>query len=179
MDFRRVLDTVGGFLSDRGYRYALAGALALSAYSISRATLDLDLVVEAGARAELIAFLESLGYETLHASTGYSNHLHALPALGRVDCIYIEGRTADQLFEDAREIGTFQGLKVRVPRPEHLCAMKVLAMKNDPSRALQDMADIQRLLELPEIDEIEVRRYFERHGLIEAFCEIKRRSGSA
>ena len=179
MDFRRVLDTVGGFLSDRGYRYALAGALALNAYSISRATLDLDLVVEAGARAELIAFLESLGYETLHASAGYSNHLHALPALGCVDCIYVEGRTADQLFEGAKEVGTLQGLKIRVPRPEHLCAMKTLAMKNDPSRALQEMADIQRLLELPEIDESEVRRYFERHGLIEAFHEIKRRIGSA
>jgi hypothetical protein len=51
--------------------------------------------------------------------------------------------------------------------------------KNDPSRALQEMADIQRLLELPKIDEDEVRRYFERHGLIEAFHEIKRRSGSA
>ena len=57
--------------------------------------------------------------------------------------------------------------------------MKALAMKNDPSRALQEMADIQRLLELPEIDESEVRRYFERHGLIEAFHEIKRRIGSA
>jgi len=179
LNFRRVLDTVGKFLNDRGYRYALAGAFALHAYGISRTTGDLDLVVEGGARAELISFLESLGYETLHASAGYSNHLHALPALGRVDCIYAEGPTADRLFEGAKEMGTFQGLKVRVPRPEHLCAMKVLAMKNDPSRALQEMADIQRLLELPEINEGEVRRYFERHGLIEAFHEIKRRSGSA
>jgi len=61
--------------------------------------------------------------------------------------------------------------------PEY--AMKVLAMKNDPSRALQEMADIQHLLELPKIDEAEVRGYFERHGLIEAFHEIKRRSRSA
>jgi hypothetical protein len=174
-----VLDTVGWFLSDRGRRYALAGAFALHAYGISRATSDLDLVVEADARAELIAFLESLGYETLHSSGGYSNHLHALPALGRIDCIYVEGATADRLFEGAKELATFQGIRVRVPRPEHLCAMKVLAMKNDPSRALQEMADVQRLLELPEIDEGEVRGYFERHGLLEAFHEIKKRSGSA
>ena len=179
MNFRRVLDTVGRFLSNRGYRYALVGAFALHAYGISRATSDLDLIVEADARAELISFLESLGYETLHASAGYSNHLHALLALGRIDCIYVEGRTADRLFEGAKEMGAFQGIKVRVPRPEHLCAMKVLAMKNDPSRALQEMADIQHLLELPEIDEGEVRGYFERHGLIEAFHEIKRRSRSA
>ena len=82
MNFRKVLDTVGRFLSDRGYRYALVGAFALHAYGISRATSDLDLIVEADARTELISFLESLGYETLHASAGYSNHLHALSALG-------------------------------------------------------------------------------------------------
>lgn len=179
MNFRKVLDTVGRFMNDRGYRYALAGAFALHAYGLSRATSDLDLIVETDARLELISFLESLGYETLHASAGYSNHLHALPALGRIDCIYVEGGTADRLFEGAKEMGLSRGFKVRVPRPEHLCAMKVLAMKNDPSRALQEMADIQRLLELPEVDEGEVRGYFERHGLLEAFHEIKRRSGSA
>lgn len=179
MNFRRVLDTVGRFLSDRNYRYALAEAFAMHAYGISRATSDLDLVVETDARREMVAFLESLGYETLHASAGYSTHLHALPTLGRIDCIYVGGETADQLFGGAKEMGALQGIKVRVPRPEHLCAMKVLAMKNDPSRALQEMADIQRLLELPEIDEGEVRGYFERHGLIEAFHEIKKRSESA
>lgn len=179
MNFRKVFDTVGKFMNDHGYRYALAGAFALHAYGVSRATSDLDLIAEVDARAGLISFLESLGYETLHASAGYSNHVHLLPGLGRIDCIYVGGETADRLFEGSKEMGVFHGLKVRVPRPEHLCAMKVLAMKNDPSRALQEMADVQRLLELPGIDEGEVRGYFERHGLMEAFHEIKKRSRSA
>jgi hypothetical protein len=176
LNFRKVIDTVGGFLDKRGFRYALAGAFAMHAYGISRATADIDLVVDGRGRSELIAFLESLGYETLHASVGYSNHLHAIPALGRIDCIYIDGETADQLFEHARQTGAFQGVRVWVPRPEHLCAMKVLAMRNDPSRSLQEMADIQRLLEIPEIDQNEVRGYFERYDLLEAFHEIKKRS---
>jgi hypothetical protein len=32
-----------------------------------------------------------------------------------------------------------------VPRPEHLAAMKVQAMKSDPGRTLREMADIQFL----------------------------------
>lgn len=52
-------------------------------------------------------------------------------------------------------------------------------MRNDPSRALQEMADIQRLLELSGVNEEEVRRYFERYGLQEAFDEIKRRIESS
>ena len=36
---------------------------------------------------KLVAFLESLGYETLYRSAGYSNHVHALPDLGRLDFV--------------------------------------------------------------------------------------------
>jgi hypothetical protein len=52
--------------------------------------------------------------------------------------------------------------------------MKVHAMKNDPSRTLREMADIQFLLSLPGIDEAEVRAYFEQSGLLERYLEIKR-----
>ena len=47
--------------------------------------------------------------------------------------------------------------------------MKVQAMKNDPSRTFRDLADIQALLELPGVDENEVRGYFQRHGLLARF----------
>lgn len=127
MNFRCVLETVGKFLTDRGYRYALAGAFAMHAYGLSRATSDLDLVVEARGQGDLIHFLESLGYETLYVSTGYSNHLHSLPALGRIDCIYVEGATSEQLFQTTTEVGVIKGIPIRVVRPEHLCAMKILA----------------------------------------------------
>ena len=47
-------------------------------------------------------------------------------------------------------------------------------MKNDPSRILQEMADMQFLLRLPDIDEAEVRAYFERSGFLERYREITR-----
>lgn len=176
MDFLKVLGLLDQFLGTKGHRYALAGAFALHAYGLSRATADLYVVVEAGARLDLVPFLESLGYETLHASPGYSNHLHPMPALGRVDCIYVQGETARRLFDQARPASDLGGISVRVPRPEHLAAMKVFAMKNDPSRSLSEMADIQHILGLPGVDEDEIREYFAMHGLLEAYDEIKRRS---
>jgi hypothetical protein len=77
-------------------------------------------------------------------------------------------------FADCRRVLRLSGLTVPVPRPEHLAAMKVQAMKNDPRRTLREMADIQFLLSLPEIDEAEIRGYFERSGLLERYHEIKR-----
>lgn len=173
MEFARVLDTVTRFLDERGFRYALVGAFALSAYGLSRATQDLDLAVDAEARHHLVSLFESLGYETLYCSEGYSNHVHPLSGLGRVDCIYVAEPTATSLFEGATTAPIF-GRTVRVPRPEHLAAMKVLAMKNDPHRTFQEMADLQFILGLPGVDVAEIRTHFERHGLLERFNELRK-----
>lgn len=174
MNFARVLDEVGRFMEARGLRFGVVGAVGLQAYGLARATSDLDFVVEAAAQQELCAHLESLGYETIHRSAGYSNHVHALPALGRLDFVYVDEQTAERMFGGARSMELLPGRAFRVPRPEHLAAMKVLAMRNDPGRTFQEMADIQFLLGLPGVDEEEIRASFVKHGLLERFLEIKR-----
>ncbi len=152
MEFSRVIAEVAGFLGREHARFALAGAFALHAYGLSRATFDLDFVTEARVRERLVAFLEALGYETLHSSAGYSNHLHPKAELGRVDLIYVDGETARRLFESTGATLRLGGHELSVPRAEHLAAMKVHAMKNDPGRALQEMADIRFLLQLDGVD---------------------------
>ena len=94
MDFGKVLGTLASFFQREGYRYAAVGAFGLHAYGLTRATLDFDLATESAAQPKLVAFLESLGYETLYRSAGYSNHVHVLPDLGRLDFVYVEARRA-------------------------------------------------------------------------------------
>jgi hypothetical protein len=173
VDFERVLRTITDHLHSNGRRFALVGGHALAAYGLVRATVDLDLVVETEAQSELIAFLERLGYETLHRSTGYSNHLHSDPTLGRADFVYVRGETASKLFEQTTLLAGPGGLEVPVPKPEHLAAMKVQAMKNDPGRTLQELSDLQFLVRLDGVNRAEVRSYFERHGLLDRFEELE------
>ncbi len=66
----------------------------------------------------------------------------------------------------------FGDLRLPVVKPEHVVALKVFAMKNDPDRALRDMADIKELLSLPGIDLQEVRKYFEKYGQMERYYDI-------
>lgn len=174
MDVEQVLHTVQRFFEAEGIRYAVVGGFGLHAYGRARATFDLDLVTEAEAQPALVEHLESLGYETLSVTEGYSNHLHRDPALGRLDVVYVTDDTADRLFGDCRTARIVGEIEAPVPRPEHLAAMKVLAMKNDPERTFQEMADLQFLLRLPGIDRDEVRRQFERHGLGERYRELER-----
>jgi hypothetical protein len=52
--------------------------------------------------------------------------------------------------------------------------MKVHAMKNDPGSAYQEMADIRFFLQLPDIEQEEIRGYFRKAGLEEKYDELKR-----
>ena len=145
----------------------MAGALGLHAFGHSRATFDLDLVTVFPAQAPLVSLLEGLGYRTLHVSDGYSNHQHPDADWGGVDVIYVDEATAGRLFPGCTRRLRLGGRDAPVPRAEHLVAMKVQAMRNDPTRLVQDLADVQQLMRLPGTDRAEVRGYFERAGLAE------------
>jgi len=173
VDFVAVLHDLLPFFEERKVRHAVIGGVGLGGYGMSRATVDLDFVVDAGAQQEVIHFLESLGYRTLHRSTGYSNHQHPEPERGGVDLVYVQEPTSGRIFAATRTLDGPGGLRIPVPRPEHLIAMKVVAMKNDPTRTYQDMADIRFLLSLPDVDREEVRAQFEKHGLRERYCELE------
>ncbi len=137
MNFSRVVREVATFFEREGFPFAVIGAFGLHAYGLSRATSDMDFVTDIAAQPGLVRFIESLGYETLHLSAGYSNHLHADPALGRLDFVYVGGDTSRRLFEATRLMPVLEGIVLAVPRAEHLAAMKVQAMKNDPDRTFQ------------------------------------------
>jgi hypothetical protein len=89
--------------------------------------------------------MESQGFATLHRSSGYSNHRH--PDRNR-------------------------GRSILVPKPEHLIAMKVQAMKDAPERTWQDLVDIAYLFRLDGVNRDEVRQYFERAELIDKWYEF-------
>ena len=172
MDFVRVIELLGGFFAERHLRWAICGGLGLAAYGLARTTFDADVVTDGDAEDDVVAFMETHGFETLYRSPGFSNHLHQDPGLGRVDFVYVRGDTREKLFAAAREVPGPTGAALLVPKPEHLAAMKVAAMKSDPSRTFQDLADIRYLLTLSGVDREEIRGYFIRHGLEGRFDEL-------
>jgi hypothetical protein len=172
VDFAAELSAVHAFLGARGFRSAVIGGVALAAYGHPRMTLDLDVVTETAAQDAVVEFMESRGFTTLHRSSGYSNHRHPERRHGRVDFMYVRGRTSELLFGAVRHLPGPGGVTMAVPRPEHLIAMKVQAMKDAPERTWQDLVDIGYLLRLPEVDHAEVRGHFARAGLDDKWREL-------
>ena len=91
---------------------------------------------------------------------------------GSTSCM--SGATSQRLFAGVRELAGPGGQVMPVPRPEHLIAMKVQAIRDAPERAWQDGVDVGYLLRLPEVDRAEARGYFTRAGLEEKWRELER-----
>ena len=126
MDFSAVLHQVAAAFDEAAIPFALAGGVAMAAHGIQRTTLDLDLVVPGDLAEDAILALERLGFTTLRASAGFSNHLRETPKPARVDLLFVRGETKRALFELA-SMQELLGVGLRVLHPNHLAAMKLFA----------------------------------------------------
>jgi hypothetical protein len=84
----------------------------------------------------------------------------------------VKGDTAETIFNETAKLLVLGNLTLPVVKPEHIVALKVFAMKNDPERALREMADIKELLNLLEINLQKVQKYFEKYGQMERYYDI-------
>lgn len=89
MKFREVFQLLAERFEREHIDYALVGVFALKAYGYVRATQDVDFIVRTEAQDKVVAYVESLGYETLHQPPDFSNHIRALSNLGRTDPIVV------------------------------------------------------------------------------------------
>jgi hypothetical protein len=179
MQFEEVLRTFAAFFEREQIRYAVIGGLAMRAWGQARMTKDVDFVVDLDSRERVIAYAESIGYETLHVSDGFSNHLHKDDAFGRIDFMYASGTTAEKIFGAVVRKGVIGETTLPVASAEHLAMMKAIAMKNFPHRALFEGDDIRVLLNVPGVDRAAIRDYYARQGLLELYDAIEKASRTA
>jgi hypothetical protein len=172
MQFDEVLRTWQEFFEKEEIPYALIGGMAMKAWGRVRLTKDIDFAVGRSDQARVLAFAESLGYETLYVSEAFSNHVHDEARFGRVDFMYLAGETARRIFAASQIKVVVGDASLPVASAEHLAMMKAMAMKNFPHRALFEGEDVRSLLSVPGVDRAAIREYFASHGLLELFDAI-------
>ncbi len=151
--------------------FAVIGAFALYAYGYTRATRDIDFITRFEYQDRIIGYLESLGFETLNRSKGFSNHLHSIDS-ARIDFVYIDGATADIIFGSTQKKTFFENTDLPVVGPEHLIALKLFAIQNDPDRKYKELADIKEILRITQVNKDHIQRYFRKYGLEDYYREI-------
>lgn len=174
MDAERLLGLVEAACQKVRTRWAVVGGMAMNAYGHARTTLDFDIAAEENVRKALLFLLAGEGFEILNDVEGFSNLLHADPALGRLDVLWLEETTADRIFSRLRRLPGPGGRDVPVPTPEHLVAMKVRSIQSRPTRVFRDGADLEYLLRFPGLDDNEARGFFEKAGLLDLYDRLRR-----
>lgn len=86
--------------------------------------------------------------------------------------MYVDGTTADTLFDATRKFTLFDNPEIPVVSPQHLIALKLFAAHNDPQRKYKEFGDVQELLHRVTIDKSSVRNYFVKYGFEEFYEEI-------
>jgi hypothetical protein len=171
MGFPEIVHAFAAFMDRDRRDWALIGAFALYAYGYVRATRDIDFVVRREDQAVVTRFLESLGFETVHSSQAFSNHEHPV-GRARVDVMYVDGNTAEQIFAAAAQRVVQRGRPVNVVSPQHLVAMKLFAAANNAERRLKDLADVAELARRTTLDRKQLRATLEKYHLEDYYGAI-------
>lgn len=171
MALRDIFETVVDYFDKQHIDYAVIGAFALYGFGYVRATRDIDFVVRLEDQGKSTGFLEQLGFETTHISQAFSNHVHPIGAT-RVDIMYLEGSTGDEVFSKARKRVLFNKKEYRVVAPEHLIAMKLFAAANNSDRRFRDLADVKEVVKRVGLSKGTVRALFVKYGLEDLYDDV-------
>ncbi len=178
MDLEKALALLAAEFKTRGINCALMGGYALGAYGVGRATLDLDLLVDAGDLPKLEQAMTALGYEKVFSSENVSQYVSRSADLGEVDFIHAFRPAAKKMLLRAVPMpGLPPGQELKVLRAEDIIGLKAQAIANNPERKHRDSADIEELLRTTQVDWAVVKEYLELFGMGAYYQELKTRYG--
>lgn len=166
MNFNKVLKFIIEEFAKEQIEFALIGGFALDSANVSRATVDVDLLVLAEKKSRIKQIMTAKGYDLIHESADVMNYIGKQSELGRVDFLLAHRHYTLAMLQRSRSKSVFAGnFQVKIIVPEDIIGLKVQASTNDPKRLHKDMADIQMILENNDyLDMVLIREYFDLFG---------------
>jgi len=168
--------TVRDEAQKRNLQFLVIGGLAVNLHGHSRDTADLDLLVFKETRSLWLELFAQLGY-TIYHDGGVFIQLNP-PEQGAwpVDLMLVNGETFTQMMQASLEEDIF-GALLRIPRLDHLLALKVHALKNGHAgRFMKDFMDVENLVRIRKlnIQSAEYRVLFLKYGDAELYEKVIR-----
>jgi hypothetical protein len=175
---KHTLSTLLGAAAKRNLPCLLIGGNAVILLGSPRMTVDVDLLVPDDKRSQWLDLMRDLGFQFLHGTEAFAQFEPAPAAEAKnmvpVDLMFVDGATWQTLENEARQ-ETIEEQTVRVPRVEHLIALKLHAAASPTRDAReQDWEDIRQIVRACRLDPHDA--YFHeiilRHGGEEALKRI-------
>lgn len=150
-----------------GERLLLIGGNAMIGYGSERLTQDCDCAVVAEDERLVAAVLQPLGYLFKERFSTFARYAHLGGRRPVVDVMLLNKPTFTKLRAQSREVD-MDGVTLSVPKPLHLVALKLHALKQNPKRLGKDWEDIQYLLNHFEWTVEELEELAERYASVES-----------
>ena len=159
--------------------FLLIGGYAVNAYGYSRTTQDVDFMVVSSDYERAQKLLQQCGYrEFIHKDlcARFVDHEKQWPPL---DLVFVEKETFQSIAKDAISV-KIMGRELLVPSAEHLIALKLHAIKNDPKREAKDLNDIFEMIKIKKliVNSAEFKAFCLKFGNAELFERIQKWVGT-
>ncbi len=181
MDFKLVLEKLLSAFDEHNIHYALMGGMALGAWGIPRATVDVDFLVNRDDMEIVDTIMQGLGYECKYKTENVSQYVSPLKVFGEVDFLHAFRSPSLSMLQRAVDEKIFnEAITIKVLKAEDLIGFKVQAMANDESRKAIDLPDIESLMAQcrGKIDWSVVEEYFTLFNFKELFDELRSKYGN-
>ncbi len=155
MKLRDLLLSTHRILADQGIPHALVGGFALSALGVTRATNDVDYLVDGDFKDAARELFLRNGYTIFFESP----EVIQLQGVGLVDLLFANRPLSKSMLVRTSDVSL---LGIPCLDAADLIGLKIQAYCNNRKRELQDLADIQQLIEKnPSLDWARVKHYAE------------------
>lgn len=170
MNLRNTLKLAHSLLVDNNIEHALIGGLALACYGSTRATVDLDLLIHEEHKEKVKKLFQMNALMLVNET----EEVLQFSGIGYVDVLLARRPLSQKILSHANSGGP-EG--IRFVQVEDLIGLKIQAYVNDPTRELQDKADIQFLIEnVDKLDWDRIKTYADLFNQWEAINEIKNKT---
>ena len=138
-------DVFSGLLTAAKIRLLVVGGMAVNSHGFTRLTVDVDGLIATDDLETVAEAFRSAGYSEVTRNHLFARYYRPDIDPGTVDVLLVNQQTMDKMWPD-RIATTFRDRELPIPKLEHLFALKLHAIRNDPRRWGQDLRDIHELM---------------------------------
>ena len=124
----------------------IIGGHALAVHGVARQTMDVDCMITAEDAPALEAHLRTAGFSPLGQTQLMAQYAHPSDLIPDIDVLFVDASTFAKLHAEAIPLRP-DSTRLRAPSLAHFIALKLHAVRNQPSREASDFGDIARLLQ--------------------------------
>ncbi len=141
-----VFDLIGQAARSENVFCVLIGGFALHFHGVDRQTMDVDFLVSSEDFAKLEGHLVRGGYRLGEKSDIFARYTPSEKPKLTVDFLFANSSTVERIKAEGK-IVDIAGREFVVPSARHMVALKLHAIRQNPSRKAIDMADIVSLIQ--------------------------------